>query len=353
MNLLGLTAAELGREFGRRYGKGRYHAHAVYRHVFGCGNLDLDGKAEFVHSAALVRRLSRDFSIDAGQVVTRKTQDGLIKFVTRLHDGLAVESVLIPMATHNTLCISTQVGCRMGCRFCETARMGWQRDLTAAEIVAQAFTARVIMGLAVRNVVFMGMGEPLDNLEAVLQAIRVMNDPRGLNVALRHITVSTVGQVDAIERLAARGTPGFHLAISLNAPNDRIRSALMPVNRQAGMDRLRQVLQAYPLKPSGAFFVEYILIKGINDARSHARQLARYLEPLPAKVNVIAYNRGRQAAFAAPSEAEVRCFCDWLVAEKVFVRRRATRGQAIWAGCGQLGTGVGSPRIPVRPPAGL
>jgi 23S rRNA (adenine2503-C2)-methyltransferase len=268
----------------------------------------------------------------------REVEDeGVTKLIYRLHDGHEIESVVIPMTHHTTLCISCQVGCRMRCRFCETGRMGFYRNLTVEEIVGQVYTAKIVLGISVRNIVFMGMGEPFDNFDAVIQAIRVMNDPRGLNIAHSHITVSTAGRIDGIRKLAALNWPRLNLAVSLNAPGDTIRSQLMPINRQFSMDDLRQALADYPLRKSGCFLVEYVLIKGINDAKEHAGELARFLKPLRVRLNLIAFNPGPVSCFKPPSEAGLHRFRDWLVKEKVFVRLRSSRGQKIMAACGQLG----------------
>lgn len=259
---------------------------------------------------------------------------------------LETESVLIPMIgktrvpTH-TLCLSSQVGCAMGCTFCETAQMGLMRSLAPEEIVAQWFTACHIIGIRPKNVVFMGMGEPMDNLNNVLQAIATLTDRRGPEVAMSKVTVSTVGHLEGLRRLARQvEQPGWHrlnLAVSVNAPNDEIRSRLMPVNRAMPMDRLREALLAWPKYGSTKICLEYVLIPGVNDAREHALQMADWARPLPACVNVIPYNPRRNSPWPAPSEERVAEFLAWLNEAGAYAKRRRTKGRRMMGACGQLG----------------
>jgi 23S rRNA (adenine2503-C2)-methyltransferase len=271
------------------------------------------------------------------QVVERIAAEEVVKLVFGLADGLRVETVVIPMANHSTVCISSQVGCAMGCRFCRTGRMGLLRNLTAAEIVAQVYTVKVLMGAAVRNVVFMGMGEPLDNFHNVVQAIGVLSDQRGLDIALRHITLSTVGLPRGIQRLAALGWPQLKLAVSLNAPDNRLRDRLMPVNRRHPMERLKEALSQYPLARGNAIFMEYVLIKGVNDDPRFAAALAAFFQGLDVKLNLIAYNPSDGSPFEAPAEGDLERFHRALIDQRVFVRRRSSKGAGILAACGQLG----------------
>lgn len=354
MRIFEMTHAEFVSAFFARYGKTAHYSTPVYRHVMKTGNLDLEMLPVFSEAKALGRQVQNEMVMDTGQIVRTITEQGVTKFVTRLSDGMTVESVVIPMLRpalrpmlqsmngstirRVTVCVSSQVGCRMGCRFCETGRMGFFRNLLPAEIVGQVFAARHHVGEPVRNVVFMGMGEPLDNLENVCQAIRVMMDQRGLDIAGRHITVSTAGLADDIHRLARMDDIPVNLAVSLNAPDDETRTSLMPVNRRFSMDALRESLLGYQrVRPKTTLFVEYVLIQGINDAKSHALSLSRYLAPLAAKVNLIPCNPAASGDFAAPSPEACDQFRKWLVEEGVFVRQRGEKGGGIMAACGQLG----------------
>jgi 23S rRNA (adenine2503-C2)-methyltransferase len=341
LNILGLTFDQLTEALIRRYDKGAFHAAAIFRRLYGQLNPDIAGTPEVTVSKGLAERLVADLWLRPGAVVAEQNSDGTVKFVTRLHDGQTIETVVVPMRTHQTVCISTQVGCRMGCRFCETGTTGLARNLTADEIVGQVWNARRRYGSGIRNVVFMGMGEPFDNFDAVIQAVRVLSDQRGLDIAQRYITVSTVGLVGGIEKLAALSLPHLKLAVSLNAPNDRIRTELMPVNKAWSMAELQRALLAYPMRKDNNLMVAYVLIPGVNDHADHASELACYLEPLPAKVNLIPFNPGTDAPFRAPAEEETRRFSDLLVAKRVQVQRRLTKGRDLMAACGQLGSRYG------------
>lgn len=281
--------------------------------------------------------------------VARHVRDGeLTKFVQRLPDGLETESVIIPMRMGErawfSLCVSSQVGCAMGCTFCETAQLGLLRNLTAADIVGQVVAARRVFGAEVKKIVFMGMGEPMDNLDAVLQAVRVLTDPSGLSISKRRVTISTVGRVDGIRRLASTGWQYLQLAVSLNAPNDEIRSRIMPINRAEPMALLREAMVGYPLRRNTYIMVEYVLIPGVNDRAEHARELADYLRPVKCCVNVIPYNPRLKSPWPAPADESVSAFLAALREAGQYCKRRATKGREQMAACGQLGNRELSPR---------
>ncbi len=338
MNLLSLTYDQLVAQFQRRYNKGAFHAGALYKAFYHNADFHWEILPAFIQSPQLKRSLQKDLKTALPPVMAKTHQEGVTKLVFGLTDGFEIETVVIPMANHATVCISCQVGCRMKCRFCQTGQMGLQRNLTAEEIVAQVYMVKVRMGINVRNVVLMGMGEPLDNFEEVVKAIAVLEDQRGLDIAKRHITLSTVGLPRGIKKLARLNWPQLKLAVSLNAPNDTLRSELMPVNRQYPMNVLKEVLTDYPLARGNALFVEYVLIKGINDHPQHARQLANYIRDLPVKLNLIPYNPRRQSPYQAPTMDDIRRFHQALIDENVFVRLRSSKGAKIRAACGQLGS---------------
>jgi 23S rRNA (adenine2503-C2)-methyltransferase len=286
-------------------------------------------------------------------IVQRHTEGELTKYVQRTHDGLETESVVVPMHRYGdswkTLCVSSQVGCARGCTFCETAQLGLVRNLTAAEIVSQVAAARHDFGRDVRNVVFMGMGEPLDNFDNVVQAIRVLTDRVGLSFSAARVTVSTVGRIEGLRRLGQLGWRRLNVAVSLNAPNDAIRTQIMPITRTDPMDRLRDALLAYPLRKCQFFMIEYVLIPGLNDARDHALELAQYLRPVKSVVNVIPYNPRRESPWPAPREEAVVSFMDWLSEAGQMCKRRLTKGRDQMAACGQLGNRALARISPPRP----
>lgn len=288
---------------------------------------------------------------------------------------LRTESVLIPMIGKRgirtyTLCVSSQVGCAMGCGFCETAQMGLIRSLTVEEIVQQWYAATHLLkhpeipdpvvapqGLEgpVRNIVFMGMGEPMDNLDNVLGAIDVLRDHRGPSIPISKITISTVGRVDGIERLAQQvRNAGWHrlnLAISLNAADDEIRSRIMPINKRWNLRELQQSLINYPVFGGGKLCIEYVLIPGVNDAQSDASKIADFFEPINADykakrsaatpralLNLIPYNPRRHSPWPAPTEESVDRFMMWLTELGVYAKRRRTKGRDLMGACGQLGS---------------
>ncbi len=258
---------------------------------------------------------------------------------------LETESVVIPMRrrdeTTYTLCVSSQVGCAMGCGFCETAQMGLIRSLDASEIAAQWFAARHFLGHDIRNIVFMGMGEPLDNFEQVIGAIESLTDHDGAAIAKRRITISTVGRLDGLARLrevvVRQGWRQLNLAVSINAPNDEIRSGIMPINRAMPLSDLMKVLRDWPVRRSGAICAEYVLIPGVNDADQHADELASLLRGIRCCVNVIPYNPRRDSPWPAPLEEDVVRFMARLETNGQYCKRRRTKGRESMAACGQLG----------------
>ena len=298
------------------------------------------------------RRFHREGVIPTGTspklhpIGTREIEGETVKFTLRLADGLETESVLIPMkrrdgSTTRTLCVSSQVGCAMGCRFCETAQMGLVRQLRTEDIVAQWHAATHEIGHRPKNIVFMGMGEPTDNLDAVLPAIRILVDHDGPAVAASNISVSTVGNPDGIRRLGELAAePGFrrlNLAVSLNAPNDDIRAEIMPVDRAWPMDDLMDAMSSWPGRPKSAICIEYVLIPGVNDESAHCDEVCDYLRPLRCSLNIIPYNPRRHSPWPAPTEESVEAFLARAMANGQFTKRRGTKGRDVMAACGQLG----------------
>lgn len=341
MHLFSLTSTDFFRIMRKRWGRGTFHARAAYRRVLRTGCAELAQAPEFSAHTALAARICSAFDMAAPGIADIEEDAGSAKIVFALADGLRVEAVWMPMPGRSTLCVSTQAGCRMGCVFCRTGALGFRRNLRAEEIVGQVWAVRHGLGRSVDNIVFMGMGEPLDNFDNLCQAIRVLSDQHGLDIAHSGMTVSTAGIPDGIRRLGQLGWPRLNLAVSLNAANDALRSRLMPVNRVHPLRELKSALQSYPLRRRGVFLVEYVLLKGINDAPEHAAELADFVADLPVRINIIAYNPGPDRLFASPGEQACRDFCSLLVKTGIFVRLRSSRGQSVHAGCGQLGGSSG------------
>lgn len=342
---LGLDLPSLVAEFGSRFGKGEHHAKAFFRAIHRDGIREAREIPAFADNPALAEAVAAQLPVHLPPIRGRLGDGATYKFLLRLRDGLESESVVIPMRTYKSLCVSSQVGCKMGCAFCETARLGHLRDLEAGEIVAQVLVARHVLGEPVENVVFMGMGEPMDNLDEVLRAVRILSDQRGLAIPLPSITLSTSGHVDGIRRLARlaalpppEGFPRLRLAVSLNAPDDALRSELMPVNRRWDLAQLREALLEYPLpRPRDRLFLEYVLLEGLNDSREHALGIADLLRGTRACVNLIPFNPGPDSPFRRPPEERVDAFHRWLLEAGQYSRIRGAKGVEAMAACGQLG----------------
>lgn len=264
--------------------------------------------------------------------------DDTVKLVLRTADDLELESVRIPMGGDRyTLCLSSQVGCKLACGFCETGKMGLLRHLTVPEIVGQVVVARSL-GKPIRNLVFMGMGEPLDNVDNLVGALAVLNDKYGLSYGQERITVCTAGIPAGLERLARLGWKRLDLSISLNAATDPLRDRLMPINKRHPLAELQAALVAYPRRKSFVYAINYCLMPGINDTQGDAQAVADFCRPLGrALVNLIPYNPGSAPLTRAPEEAEIDRFLTWLKDAGALVRRRVTKGRSMMAACGQLG----------------
>ena len=264
--------------------------------------------------------------------------DGTVRYLLRVHDGRTVEAVYIPDDRRDTLCISTQVGCPVDCKFCFTALMGLERNLTAGEIVAQVLVLGRGQGLRARqrplNVVMMGMGEPLLNLRAVARATRLLADPRGVGVPQRRITVSTAGVVPKIREHGMQSVRG-KLAVSLNASNAEQRRRLMPITARYGFDELLDACRQYPLRPWERLTFEYVLLRDVNDSDRDAVAVRRLLSPLRCAVNLIAHNPGPGIPYQAPDPERVESFRD-IVHRGMPCFVRKPRGRDIFAACGQL-----------------
>jgi len=268
-------------------------------------------------------------------VSTFSDPDGTIKYLFELADGHRIETVLLPDGKRKTLCVSTQAGCSMNCAFCATARLGFQRNLTAAEIVDQINVIRKDRG-KINNVVYMGMGEPLLNYNAVIKSVRILNHPEGKNIGLRHLTISTCGIADGIRKL---GDEDIHprLAISLNSPTDALRSKIMPINKKYPIQVLMDAVKYYQRKTQQRVTFEYVLIKNFNDSALHAQMLSKLARKVKCNINLIEYNPYGPGPFEAGSKETIKRFVQILKGAGIETTIRYKKGRKIKAACGQLG----------------
>ena len=271
------------------------------------------------------------------KVVEKLTDaDGTVKYLFELGDGNRIETVLLfDDDGRRTLCVSTQAGCEMNCTFCATAKVKFRRNLTAAEIADQVNIAQKDGG-RIANVVYMGMGEPMLNYEAVVKSVRILNHPDGKNIGIRHLTVSTCGDAAGIERLADEDIHP-RLAISLNAPTDAIRAKLMPVTKKYPIARILKAVGYYQEKTGDRVTFEYVLIKGVNDTVLHAQMTAKVLRGIKCNVNLIEYNPHPHCAFAGSGRERIKRFAGVLEKAGFETVVRFKKGQGIKAACGQLG----------------
>ncbi len=313
-------------------GKERFRCEQLLRWIYKRDVTDLDAMSDLskVLRAELRQRV---YISDWHAAAVETSRDGTRKYLYRLADGASVESVRIPMDNERwTLCISTQVGCAMGCAFCMTGSFGLTRNLSAAEIVNQVCAAR--KDGPVHNIVLMGMGEPLHNLDNVVRALQILYAPAGLDYGTRKVTLSTCGLVPQMAELGRRIT--VNLAVSLNATTDAVRDQLMPVNRRYPLNELMAACRSYPLPSHRRITFEYIMLKGINASLADARRLVKLLHGIRAKVNLIPFNEHEASSYRCPDEDDMIAFQTYLLDHGVVAIRRASKGQDIAAACGQL-----------------
>jgi 23S rRNA (adenine2503-C2)-methyltransferase len=339
-DLAGLTLSDL-REFLSALGEKSFRAGQLYRWVHQRGATSFEEMTDL--SRDLRTRLAgRAFIGTVTKDLEQRSIDGTIKYRFRTSDGRLIESVYMPSPERKTLCVSTQVGCAMGCKFCATATLGLMRNLTPSEIVAQVHAVNRelrahLLNAPLRpltNLVFMGMGEPLHNFEHLKTALALLQSEEGPQFSSRHITVSTVGLVPMIERFAQE--TDVKLAISLNASNDETRSRIMPINRKWKIADLMNAVRRFPMKQGRRVTFEYVLMRGVNDSDEDAKRLALLLQGVPAKVNLIQYNDNPGLGFGSTADDRAELFRRVLDDHQIVALIRANRGRDIAAACGQL-----------------
>jgi 23S rRNA (adenine2503-C2)-methyltransferase len=355
-NLLGLDADGLARFFAA-LGEKPFRARQVLRWIHQLGESDFAAMSDL--SKALRENLAHSACVAAPQIVgDTPAEDGTRKWLVKVDGANAVESVFIPETGRATLCVSSQAGCVLDCSFCATGKQGFNRNLTTAEIVGQLWFANKLLGVerradrVISNVVFMGMGEPLLNLDQVIPALRLMLDDNAYGLSRRRVTVSTSGVVPGMDRL--RDECPVALAVSLHAPNDRLRDELVPVNRKYPLDQLIAACNRYLEKAPRDFVTfEYVMLDGVNDGEAHAREAAELARRVRCKYNLIPFNPFAQSDYRRSPTERIRRFAEILQRAGITVTTRKTRGDDIAAACGQLAGDVAdrtrrSRRVPLK-----
>ncbi|MBK9293124.1 MAG: 23S rRNA (adenine(2503)-C(2))-methyltransferase RlmN [Oligoflexia bacterium] len=333
VNFYDLSLLEL-KQFLVGHGKEKFRAEQLFRWVYQKGVTDF----------SQMTNISQDFREEIKNILDFKlpkvvhqadSVDGTRKFLMAVDGGKNIESVLIPNEDRLTLCVSSEVGCAMGCQFCFTAEMGLMRRLNVSEIVGQFLNAQKSLNGTKRitNIVFMGMGEPLDNVDNVTKAIEILHEQVGIGLSKKRITVSTSGIVPQIHRVAKVGA---RLAVSLNATTNEIRDKVMPINRKYNLEKLLEACKQYYLESKDMITFEYVLLKGINDSIDDAHRIVQLTKNIPSKINLIPFNEHPESGFVRPSQHEVNKFQKTLMNAGKHVLVRRTMGRDIYAACGQL-----------------
>jgi len=332
-NFFELTLHQLENAIGA-IGNEKFRARQLYKWIYNKGVFDFH---EMTNISKSLRLIFKDmFCTDPPEIKDiLRSNDGTIKFGITASDGRTMESVLIPEKGRNTLCLSSQIGCRMGCKFCVTGKIGFVRNLTSAEIIGQIMAVKRYLGeQKITNIVFMGMGEPVDNLDTLLHTLEIMKNPLGLDFSHRRITVSSVGLLEGLRTLEPKVTG---LAISLNAADDGKRTYLMPINRLYPIRDIIGFVREFRGSKRVRITFEYVLIKGFNDSLDDAQQLVQLLTGVKCKINLIPFNESPYVEFKTPDTKAVNQFHDYLLQRHFTAIVRDSRGQDIGAACGQLG----------------
>lgn len=340
INLLGLTRQDM-EAFFAEMGEKAFRASQVMKWIYQFGIDDFDAMTNL--SKSLRDRLKEVAEVRLPEVVQdMPSSDGTRKWLLKVDEVNHIEMVYIPEAERSTLCVSSQVGCTLACSFCSTARQGFNRNLSVAEIVGQVALAARIIGLpdnkgerVITNVVMMGMGEPLLNLDNVVKAMDLMQDDLAFGISKRRVTLSTAGVVPGIDELRAQSD--VSLAVSLHAPNDALRDELVPINKKYPIKELMAACKRYVEgKPHRRVTFEYVMLAGVNDSPEHARQLVKVLRGVPAKVNLIPFNPFPGAPYVCSSLEAINAFREVIMQAGIITVTRKTRGEDIAAACGQL-----------------
>ncbi len=338
-NLLNLDKTGL-EDFFTQIGEKPFRASQLLKWIYQFGVNDFNQMSNL--SKSLREKLTEIAEVTPPEIISEhRSHDGTIKWVLRIDEANYVETVFIPEADRGTLCISSQVGCALDCRFCSTAQQGFNRNLTVSEIIGQLWIANQALGCQPReqriisNIVLMGMGEPLLNFDNVIKAMSLMLEDDAYGLSKRRVTLSTSGVVPAMKRL--KEVSDVSLAVSLHAPNDELRNEIVPLNQKYPIKELMQACMNYVAdEPRRKITFEYVMLEGVNDSKQHALELAKLLKDVPAKVNLIPFNPFPNTKYRCSSQKKIDAFRDVLVAKGLTTITRKTRGEDIDAACGQL-----------------
>lgn len=331
-NIYGLTQQNLEQYFVDK-GEKKFKAIQVYEWLYKKRISDFSEMRNI--SKVTIENLSRDFSINKLEIIDKREDVDVVKYLFRLEDNNKIEAVLMNHDYGNSICISTQVGCNMGCHFCESGRLKKVRNLDASEMVVQLLQVEEDLNIRISHVVLMGIGEPFDNYDNVIKFLEIVNNGKGIDIGSRHITISTCGLVPRIDQFADYDKQ-VNLAISLHAPNNEIRNQIMEINKAYPLEKLIPAIKRYVLKTNRRVTFEYILLRGVNDSRECAKELSELLRGINCYVNLIPYNETSHIEFKKSSKETILSFYDVLKKNQINVTIRREFGSKVNAACGQL-----------------
>ena len=332
MNLYGLTLEKLEKYF-ENIGEKKFKATQVFEWIYQKREEKIENFSNI--KKEIRNRLEEDFKMELPEIIKRETDVLVEKFLFCLSDSEKIEAVLMRDDYGLSVCVSSQVGCNMGCKFCESGRLKKVRNLETYEMVGQILAIEKEIKERISRVVIMGIGEPLDNYENVMNFIKIINHPKGIAIGSRHITLSTCGIIPKIKLLSDFPLQ-INLALSLHAPNDELRSKIMPINKAYPLMEVMETIKEYIKKTNRRVTIEYILLKEINDQMSHAKELAKLLKGMNVYVNLIPYNETNHIEFKKSTKSTINAFYETLQKEKINVTVRREFGKNISAACGQL-----------------
>ena len=332
MSIYDLTKEDL-EKYLLEIGEKKYRANQIFSWLYEKRVDTFDKMTDL--SKDLINKLNDDFDIKKLELLKEEKDIDVNKYLFRLSDNNSIESVLMMHNYGLSLCVSSQVGCNMGCTFCESGRLKKVRNLTPSEIIMQIMMIEELTNKKITHIVVMGIGEPFDNYDNITKFVRIINDPKGLNIGSRHITISTCGIIPKIEEFT-NFPYQVNLAISLHAPNDELRSKIMPINKAYPLKDLILVIKKYIAKTNRRVTFEYILLDGINDSLEHAKELAKLIRGMNAYVNLIPYNESSNILYKRSKNNQILLFYDIMKKEGINVTIRREFGSKISAACGQL-----------------